>query len=189
VATLTRWTSVVPAAAALALSAAGYVFFHRAPQLTDKDTIVLADFENKTGDPVFDDTLREGLSVALQQSPFPNLISDRQVQQQLSFMGQPKEARLTSEVAQQICERTASALVLEGSIASLGSQYVLGLRVRNCNTGNIVVQEQVEVARREDVLNALSQVERSFRTRIGESLSTAEGTRLRSRRPRLRSKP
>ena len=106
--------------------------------LTDKDTIVLADFENKTGDPVFDDTLRQGLSVELQQSPFLSLISDRQVQQQLALMGQPKEARLTSDVAQQICERTASAMVLEGSIASLGSQYVLGLRARNCNTGNIV---------------------------------------------------
>ena len=147
---------------------------HRTPKLTDKDTIVLADFENKTGDPVFDDTLRQGLSVELQQSPFLSLISDRQVQQQLALMGQPKEARLTSEVAQQICERTASAMVLEGSIASLGSQYVLGLRARNCNTGNIVDQEQAQVARREDVLNALSQVARKFRTRVGESLATVE---------------
>ena len=89
------------------------------PKLTDKDTIVLADFDNKTGDPVFDDTLRQGLSVELQQSPFLTLISDRQVQQTLALMGQPKDARLTSEIAQQICERTASAAVLEGSIASL----------------------------------------------------------------------
>ena len=87
------------------------------PKLTDKDTIVLADFDNKTGDPVFDDTLRQGLSVELQQSPFLSLISDRQVQQTLALMGQPKEARLTPEIAQQICERTASAAVLEGSIA------------------------------------------------------------------------
>ena len=137
----------MPAAAAmLAFLVAGYFYFHRPPQLTEKDTIVLADFENKTGDPVFDDTLRQGLSVELQQSPFLTLISDRQVQQTLALMGQPKEARLTSEVAQQICERTASAMVLEGSIASLGSQYVLGLRARNCNTGNIVDQEQVQVA-------------------------------------------
>ena len=97
------------------------------PKLTDKDTIVLADFDNKTGDPVFDDTLRQGLSVELQQSPFLSLISDRQVQQTLALMGQPKEARLTPEIAQQICERTGSAAVLEGSIASLGSQYVSGL--------------------------------------------------------------
>ena len=94
---------------------------------------------------MFDDTLRQGLSVELQQSPFLSLISDRQVQQQLALMGQPKEARLTSDVAQQICERTASAVVLEGSIASLGSQYVLGLRARNCNTGTTVDQEQVQV--------------------------------------------
>src|SRR6266403_1757544 len=136
------------------------------PRLTDKDTIVLADFDNKTGDPVFDDTLRQGLSVELQQSPFLTLISDRKVQQTLALMGQPKEARLTSEMAQQICERTASAMVLEGSIASLGSQYVLGLRTRNCNTGNIVDQEQAQVARREDVLNSLSQVARKLRTQV-----------------------
>ena len=144
------------------------------PTLTDKDTIVLADFENKTGDPVFDDTLRQGLSVELQQSPFLSLISDQQVQQTLALMGQPKEARLTSEVAQQICERTASAVVLEGSIASLGSQYVLGLRARNCNTGSILDQEQIQAARREDVLNSLSEIARKLRTRLGESLATVE---------------
>ena len=92
------------------------------PKLTEKDTIVLADFDNKTGDPVFDDTLRQGLSVELQQSPFLTLISDRKVQQTLALMG-AKEARLTPEIAQQICERTASAAVLEGSIARVGSQY------------------------------------------------------------------
>ena len=128
------------------------------PKLTDKDTIVLADFDNKTGDPVFDDTLRQGLSVELQQSPFLTLISDRKIQQTLALMGQPKEARLTSEMAQQICERTASAAVLEGSIASVGSQYVLGLRAKNCNTGNILDQEQAVAAKREDVLNSLSQI-------------------------------
>jgi serine/threonine protein kinase/tetratricopeptide (TPR) repeat protein len=175
VTTVSRWKMIVPAGAALlALSIGGYFYFHRVPTLTDKDTIVLADFDNKTGDPVFDDTLRQGLSVELQQSPFLSVISDRQVQQQLALMGQSKEARLTAELAQQICERTASAMVLEGSIASLGSQYVLGLRARNCNTGNAVDQEQVQVARREDVLNSLSQVARKFRTRIGESLSTVE---------------
>ena len=161
------WKWVSAAAAVLALFAAGYFYLHRAPKLTDKDTIVLADFENKTGDPVFDDTLRQGLSVELQQSPFLSLISDRQVQQTLALMGQPKEARLTPEIAQQICERTASAAVLEGSIASLGSQYVLGLRAKNCNTGNILDQEQAVAARREDVLNSLSQIARKFRTRVG----------------------
>jgi len=144
------------------------------PKLTDKDTIVLADFDNKTGDPVFDDTLRQGLSVELQQSPFLTLISDRKIQQTLPLMKQPKGARLTSEIAQQICERTGSAAVLEGSIASLGSQYVVGLRARNCNTGAILDQEQVQASRREDVLNSLSQIARKFRIRVGESLATVE---------------
>jgi serine/threonine protein kinase/tetratricopeptide (TPR) repeat protein len=144
------------------------------PKLTDKDTIILADFENKTGDPVFDDTLRQGLSVELQQSPFLELISDQQVRQTLALMGQPKDARLTPEIAQQVCERTASAAILEGSIASLGSQYVLGLRARNCNTGSILDQEQIQAARKEDVLNSLSQIARKFRTRVGESLATVE---------------
>ncbi len=144
------------------------------PKLTDKDTIVLADFENKTGDPVFDDTLRQGLSVELQQSPFLNLMPDRQVQQTLALMRQPKDARLTPEIAQQICERTGSAAILDGSITSLGSQYVLGLRARTCNTGNILDQEQAQAARREDVLNTLSQIARKFRTRVGESLVTVE---------------
>jgi eukaryotic-like serine/threonine-protein kinase len=173
--TVARWKLIVPAATALlALSLAGYFYLQRTPKLTDKDTIVLADFDNKTDDAVFDDTLRQGLSVELQQSPFLSLISDAQVQQQLTLMGQPKQARLTSEVAQQICERTASAVVLEGSIASLGSQYVLGLRARNCNTGDILDQQQIQVARREDVLNSLSAIVRKLRTRLGESRLTVE---------------
>ena len=143
------------------------------PKLTEKDTIVLADFDNKTGDPVFDDTLRQGLSVELQQSPFLTLISDTTVQQTLALMGQPK-ARLTPEIAQQICERTASAAVLEGSIARVGSQYSLGLRAKDCNTGNILDQQQAVAATREDVLNSLSEMSRKFRTRAGESLATVE---------------
>ena len=143
-------------------------------RLTDKDTIVLAEFENKTGDPVFDDTLRQGLSVALQQSPFLSVIPDQQVQATLALMGQPRDARLTADTAEQICERTGSAAVLEGSITSLGSQYVVGLRARNCNTGDILDEEQIQAGRREDVLNSLSQLARTFRTRVGESLATVE---------------
>ena len=161
----------------IVVSVAAYFYFvhsDRLPRLTDKDTIVLADFDNKTGDPVFDDTLRQGLWVELQQSPFLSLISDRQVQQQLVLMGQPQEARLTSDVAQQICERTASAVVLEGSIASLGSQYVLGLRAKNCDTGDILGQEQIQAARKEDVLNSLSEIARKLRTRLGESQATVD---------------
>jgi serine/threonine protein kinase/tetratricopeptide (TPR) repeat protein len=162
-------------AAVLTLSVAGYVHSYRAaPTLKEKDTIVLADFQNRTGDPVFDDTLRQGLSVDLQQSPFVSLISDQQVQQTLARMGQPKDTRLTSELAQQICERTASVVVLEGSIASLGSQFVLGLRARNCNTGSVIDQEQIQAATREDVLNSLSEIVRKLRTRLGESRATME---------------
>ncbi len=169
------WKVIVPAAVVfVGLAVGGYFYFHRTPKLTDKDTIVLADFDNKTGDPVFDDTLREGLSIELQQSPFLSLIPDQQVQRTLALMGQPKEARLTREIAQQVCERTGSAAVLEGSIASLGSQYILGLRARNCRTGSVLDQEQVQAARREDVPNSLSRIARRFRTRIGESLATVE---------------
>jgi eukaryotic-like serine/threonine-protein kinase len=171
----TPWKRILPAAAAiLALAAGGWFYLHRVPGLTEKDTIVLADFDNKTGDLVFDDTLRQGLSVELQQSPFLELISDKQVQQTLKLMGQPKDARLTPESAQQVCERIGSAAVLEGSIASLGSQYVLGLQAKTCSTGNMLDREQAQAARREDVLNTLSQIARRFRTRVGESLATVE---------------
>src|SRR5262245_15184870 len=171
-----RWRLWVPAIVAVAavLAAGGYALTRKPATLTGKDTIVLADFENKTGDPVFDDTLRQGLLVELLQSPFLSLISDRQVQSTLTLMNEPKDARLTSEIAQQVCERTASAAILEGSIASIGSQYVLGLRARNCSNGSTLDQQQVQVANREDVLNALSEISRTFRTRVGESLATIE---------------
>jgi serine/threonine protein kinase/Tfp pilus assembly protein PilF len=172
------WKAVSVAATALLILfsaiAGGYAYAHRAPKLTDKDTIVLASFDNKTGDPVFDDTLRQGLSVELQQSPFLSIVSDAEVQQTLALMGQPKDARLTSEIAQQICERTGSAAVLEGSIAGLGNRYVLGLRGKNCSTGNVFDQEQEQVEKREDALNALSKMARGFRTKVGESLATVE---------------
>jgi serine/threonine protein kinase/tetratricopeptide (TPR) repeat protein len=144
------------------------------PKLTGKDTIVLADFDNKTGDPVFDDTLRQGLSVELEQSPYLSLLADTQVGKTLALMGQPKDARLTAEVAREICERTGSAAILDGSISRLGSEYVMGLRAKTCTTGDILDQEQTTAARREDVLNSLSQIARRFRTKVGESLATVE---------------
>ncbi len=165
---------VAAAAAVLAFLVAGYFYLHRAPKLTDKDTIVLADFTNTTGDPVFDETLRQGLAVQLEQSPFLRLISDERIQKALGLMGQPAGARLTPQVAQEICERTGSAAVLEGSVANLGSQYVLGLRAKNCRTGDVLDDEQVQAAKKEDVLNALSQIARKFRTRVGETLATVE---------------
>jgi serine/threonine protein kinase len=169
------WQMLVPAAAAILTVFAGtYFYFHRSLKLTDKDTIVLADFDNKTDDPVFDDTLRLGLAVELQQSPFLSVLPDTRNRQMLALMGQPKDARVTSEIAREICERTGSAATLDGSIARLGSQYVLGLRATSCATGAILDQEQAQAARREDVLNTLSQIARQFRTRVGESLATVE---------------
>jgi eukaryotic-like serine/threonine-protein kinase len=144
----------------------------RPAPLTDKDTIVLAEFTNTTGDPVFDDTLRQGLSVQLQQSPFLSLISDQRIRRTLPLMNQPADARLTPDIARGVCVRTASAAVLEGSIAMLGSQYVLGLRATHCTSGDILADEQA--ARKEEVLSALSQIATRFRTRVGESLATIE---------------
>jgi tetratricopeptide (TPR) repeat protein len=169
------WKSIVAAAAAiLVLCAAGYFYLHRAPKLTTKDTIVLAEFENKTGDPVFDETLRQGLAVQLEQSPFLSLVSDQQSQQVLRLMDRPPGARLTPEVAREICERTSSAAVLEGSIARLGSQYVLWLRARNCRSGEVLAEEQAQPGRKEEVLNALSRMAVQIRTRLGESLATIQ---------------
>ena len=142
--------------------------------LTDKDTIVLAEFTNTTGDPVFDDTLRQGLAVQLQQSPFLSLISDERIRRTLPLMNQPADARLTPDVARVVCVRTGGAAVLQGSIAALGSQYVLGLRATNCATGDILADEQAQASRKEDVLSTLSQIATRFRTRVGESLATIE---------------
>src|SRR6185437_14529208 len=112
----------------LAVAIGGFFFFHsHAAKLTDKDTVVLADFTNTTGDSVFDGTLRQGLSAQLEQSPFLSLLSDERIAQTLSLMAQPKDARLTRELARDLCQRTASAATIEGSISSLGSQYVLDL--------------------------------------------------------------
>jgi eukaryotic-like serine/threonine-protein kinase len=170
-----RWKIIVPALfLILALSVTSYLHLRHAPKLTDKDTIVLADFTNATGDPVFDDTLRQGMAVQLAQSPFLSLISEERIQQTLGLMGRPADARLTPEVAREICERTDSAAVLDGSIARLGSQYVLGLRARDCRTGQVLAEEQAQAAREEDVLNALGQIASKFRTRVGESLTTVE---------------
>jgi DNA-binding winged helix-turn-helix (wHTH) protein/tetratricopeptide (TPR) repeat protein len=166
-----RWMLVVASVAVPVLALAGYLYFHRAPKLTNKDTIVLADFANSTDDPVFDDTLRQGLAVQLAQSPFLSLISDERIEQMLKLMAKPADARLTPEVSREICERTASAAVLDGSIASLGSQYVLTLRAKDCRSGDVLDEEQVQAARKEDILNALSQIASRFRTRVGESLS------------------
>jgi len=159
--------------AVLAVCIVGLVWAYsrRTPKLTEKDTIVLADFTNTTGDSVFDGTLRQGLAVQLEQSPFLGLISDDRIQQMLRLMAKPADARLTPEISREICERTASAAVLDGSIASLGTGYVLTLRAKDCRGGEVLVDEQVQAARKEDVLKALGQIATKFRSRVGESLS------------------
>jgi serine/threonine protein kinase/tetratricopeptide (TPR) repeat protein len=169
----TRWILAGTAASAMAL-AASYAFFNETPTLTDRDTIVLGDFTNTTGDPVFDEALRQGLAVQLQQSPFLSLISDERIRKTLAMMQQPAGVRLTSQLAQDVCVRTASAAALDGSIARVGTQYVIALRARNCSTGDILADEQAQAARKEDVLGALSQIAVRFRTRVGESLATIE---------------
>jgi tetratricopeptide (TPR) repeat protein len=159
----------------VALGISGWLILtHKTHALTDKDTIVLADFTNSTGDPLFDGTLRQGLTVQLEQSPFLSLVPEDRVQRTLRMMSQPPDARLTPKLAREVCQRTASAAVLEGSIATLGNQYVLGLRAENCRTGKVLDDEMVQAAKKEDVLNALSQMASKFRTRVGESLATVQ---------------
>ena len=169
-----RWRLGAAAAAVVAVLALGYVFAPRSAALTDTDTIVLGDFTNTTGDPVFDDTLRQGLAAQLRQSPFLSLVSDDRIEKTLGMMQQSPEARLTPEIAQDVCVRTASAAVLDGSIASLGSQYILALRAKNCATGDILADEQAQVARKEDVLGSLSQMATQVRQKLGESVATIE---------------
>jgi DNA-binding winged helix-turn-helix (wHTH) protein/tetratricopeptide (TPR) repeat protein len=169
-----QWKVAAAGVAAVAIVFLFYSYLHRSPKLTDKDTIVVADFANITGDPVFDRTLRQGLAVQLEQSPFLSLISEERIRQTLRLMGQQPHAPLTPEFAREICERTASTAVLEGAIASLGSEYVLSLRATNCRTGDILDDEQVQTARKEDVLTALGQIANKFRARAGESLASVK---------------
>ena len=167
-----RWISIAVAAIVVVASVVGWRVFDHRTVLTEKDAIVLADFANTTGDPVFDGTLRQGLAVQLEQSPFLSLVPENRVQQTLHMMSQPADARLTPQLAREVCQRIAGAAVLEGSIASLGSQYVLGLRAEECRTGKVLDDELAQAARKEDVLNALSQMASKFRSRAGESLAT-----------------
>ena len=158
----------------LLYTSCAYLYFHRAPKLTDKDTIVLADFSNSTGDPVFDGTLRQGLSAQLEQSPFLGLISDERIAQTLTLMAQPKEARLTPALAREVCQRTASSVTIQGSIGSLGSQYVLGLKAMNCRNGDVLAEEQETANGKEQVLKALGDAATKLRGKLGESLASVQ---------------
>jgi serine/threonine protein kinase/Tfp pilus assembly protein PilF len=171
-----RWPALAGIAATLlSLAALGaYYYLHRAKTLTDKDTIVLSDFANTTGDGVFDDTLKQALAIQLEQSPFLSLVSESRVQQTMRLMGQPADARLTPKIARELCQRAQAAAVLEGAIASLGSEYVLGLKAVNCRTGDSLAQEQGTASRKEQVLKVLDGAAVKVRAKLGESISTVE---------------
>jgi DNA-binding winged helix-turn-helix (wHTH) protein/tetratricopeptide (TPR) repeat protein len=171
-----RWVSVTGATLLVIGLAVGGWLFHsrRAHALTDKDTIVLSDFDNKTGDAVFDDTLKQGLSVQLEQSPFLNLLSDRRVNDTLKLMGRSAGDRLTPDVTREVCRRTNSKAMLTGSIAGLGSQYVIGLKAVNCNTEDVLAEAQEQAAGKEAVLKALDNAAVSLRSKLGESLTSVE---------------
>jgi serine/threonine protein kinase len=159
----------------IALGGSGWLYFtRRAHALTEKDTVVLADLTNLTGDPVFDGTLRQALAVQLEQSPFLSLVSEQRIQHTLRLMGQPADARLTPEIARDVCQREGSKVYLSGSIASLGSQFVLGLNVVNCQTGDTLADEQVRATGKEQVLPAMDNVAAKLRQKLGESLSTVQ---------------
>ena len=170
------WKIVVPTAVVVAalIAAALYYRSHRANLLTDKDTVVLADFANTTGDIVFDDTLNTALRVSLLQSPFLNVLSDSEVARTLRQMTRPANTRLTAGVARELCQRASSKAYVAGSIESLGSQYVLGLKAVNCQTGDNLAQQQVTASSKETVLEALGKAASRLRGELGESLATVQ---------------
>ena len=156
------------------LGVTGRAYWRRAPHLTEKDSIVLADFANTTGDPVFNDALKAGLLADLGQSPFLNILSDDDVAKQLRFMGRAADSPLTSQVAREVCQRSGSKAMLAGAIASLGSHYAITLSASNCETAGSLAVEQVEASRREQVLSRLHDAARRLRGRLGESLASVE---------------
>jgi serine/threonine protein kinase/Flp pilus assembly protein TadD len=171
-----RWKILgVAAIAAGALAAAGgYLYFHPKPRLSEEDTLVLADFSNTTGDPVFDDTLKQAISVQLAQSPFLNILSYARTRATLRLMAKPLDTRLTPDVASDLCQRAGGKAYISGSVSKLGSQYVIGLDATNCKTGDPLVQEQVTAENKEHILKTLDQAATKLREKLGESLSTVE---------------
>jgi len=170
-----RWKVVASILVAAAVIAGGLYYHSRQiPKLTDKDTVVLADFTNTTGDPVFDGTLRQALSAQLEQSPFLNLLSDERIAQTLSLMAQPKETRLTHELAREVCQRTASAAVLNGSIAQVGTQYLLTLKAVNCSNGDLLASTTAQASDKNHVLDAVGGMASTLRGKLGESLASVQ---------------
>jgi eukaryotic-like serine/threonine-protein kinase len=170
----TLWLAGSLAILLVVLGVFAYLHFHRRPRLTDKDSIVLADFANTTGDPVFDGTLRQGLSIQLEQSPFLNLLSDQRIEQTLLLMARSKDTRLTAEVAREVCQRTASAAVLSGFIAQVGSHYLLTLYAVNCSDGDQLASAQEQANDKNHVLDALGRMTTEIRSKLGESLASVQ---------------
>lgn len=146
----------------------------RSARLTDKDTVVLADFANTTGDPTFDDALRQGLSAQLEQSPFLHFLPDERIAQTLSLMAQPKDVRLTHVLAREVCLRTGSSAVLDGAIAQVGTQYLLTLKTINCSTGESLGSAEAQAADKNHVLEALGKLSSQIRHQLGESLPSVQ---------------
>jgi tetratricopeptide (TPR) repeat protein/tRNA A-37 threonylcarbamoyl transferase component Bud32 len=169
-----RRLAIAATVVVVAMVAGFFYLRQRHPGLTGRDTIILADFENHTGDPVFDYTLKQALAVALEQSPFLNVLSDQKVAATLRLMGHSPDQLLLPDVAREVCQRTGSKAVLGGSIANLGSQYVVGLKAMNCQTGEKLVQEEVRTNGKENVLKGLDKVASDAREKLGESLSSIQ---------------
>jgi serine/threonine protein kinase len=170
------WKLLAAAVVLVAALVTGGLYWrlHQPAKLTEKDTIVLADFANATGDAVFDDTLKQALAVELQQSPFLNILSEEKVHDTLRLMGRTPSEHLTAETAREVCQRTQSTAVLAGSISSFGSEYVLALNAANCQNGDRLGQEQIQATRKEEILKALGQSATKLRERLGESFSTIQ---------------
>jgi eukaryotic-like serine/threonine-protein kinase len=172
-----RWKELAAGIAALVIVLAVGAWYYAARPahaLSRVDTVVLADFNNKTGDPIFDETLRQGLAAQLQQSPFLSLVSDQHIQQTLRLMGQPPEARLSPKIIADLCQRAGSKAYLSGSISNLGTTYVIGVSAVNCQTGDYLAQEQVTASGKENVLKALGEASTKLREKLGESLKTVQ---------------
>ena len=170
------WKKVLALAAALAVVTCGIFFFwylrHRHSSVTN--TIVIADFTNTTGDAIFDDALHLGLAAQLGESPYLNILSDARVAQTLALMGKPKDTRLTADLAREVCERTGKSVIVEGSISTLGKQYVLGMKAVNCHTGDLLAEEQSLASGKEQVLGAMAAGAAKLRRKLGESLASVQ---------------
>ncbi|SPF48151.1 Serine/threonine protein kinase with TPR repeats (fragment) [Candidatus Sulfotelmatobacter kueseliae] len=170
------WKIAIPVLLVALLIAGGlyYRSHQQRMRLTDKDTIVLSDFDNKTGDAIFDDTLKTALNVSLRQSPFLSALSDQQVAETLKLMTRPADTRLTPAVTRELCQRAGSKAYIAGTIGGLGSEYVLGLKAVNCQSGDTLAEEQVTAASKEKVLDALGDAASKLRGELGETLATVQ---------------